>query len=91
MINAINLIESEYAVTTAPAVVHKKRRGQSDAYHRRVQKKWNKRYGTTMKPAAYVIDGSAVGFLFGRRNAMFPAFIVAHPELAAVLRNVGHD
>jgi hypothetical protein len=37
-----------------PARWHKKRRNQSEAYHRRVQKKWNKRFGTG--PAALLIN-----------------------------------
>ncbi len=30
---------------TMPRRIHKKRRGQSEAYHRRIQKKWTKRFG----------------------------------------------
>lgn len=46
-----------------PARRHKKRRNQTEAYHRRVQKKWLKRFGT-VEPA-FLVD---VDKLFGFRE-----------------------
>jgi hypothetical protein len=40
-----------------PVRVHKKRRNQSEAYHRRIQKKWTKRYGTA--PAVVLMNREA--------------------------------
>lgn len=48
----MRVIESVFA--RAPARRHKKRRGMSEAYHRRIQKKWNKRFGYV--PAALLLN-----------------------------------
>lgn len=50
----MRVIESPHA--RMPAKVHKRRGGMSEAYHRRIQKKWNKRFGYV--PAAFFIDAS---------------------------------
>ena len=78
---ALRVRESQYATKTEPTMAHKKRRNQSEAYHRRVQKKWTKRWGTKQVPCAYLIDNAAIG-LPGRT-------LVAHPLHMAALRNMG--
>ena len=70
--------ESPMALQTVPTKRHKKRRNQTEAYHRRVQKKWTKRHGTKQVPAAYVIDNSVIG---GRGKTL-----VAHPSIVASLK-----
>lgn len=47
-------------------------------YHRRVQKKWNKRYGMFASPAVYMIDARLIGL--GGRQTM-----IAHPDILAAL------
>ena len=76
---------SHMATTTEPNKVHKRRRGQTKAYHARIQKKWNKRFGTQQVPGAYLIDGRAIG-LFG---VDFGKTLVVHPSLTAKLRRAG--
>ncbi len=78
---ALQVRESQYATRTEPTRLHKKRRNQSAAYHRRVQKKWVKRWGTKQVPCAYLIDNGVLG-LPGRT-------LVAHPQHIAALRNLG--
>ena len=75
--------ESPLAMQTVPVKRHKKRRNQTEAYHRRVQKKWNKRHGTKQVPVAYMIDNTALGG-YGQT-------LVAHPSIVARLKtpNVG--
>jgi hypothetical protein len=41
-----------------PVRVHRKRRWMSESYHRRIQKKWNKRFGTA--PAAVLMNRDAL-------------------------------
>jgi hypothetical protein len=48
----------ESPLARMPARVHKRRRGMSEAYHRRVQKKWNKRFGYV--PAAFFVDSRKI-------------------------------
>lgn len=69
--------ESPLALQTVPVKQHKKRRNQT-AYHRRVQKKWTKRYGTKQVPAAYVLDNRQIG---GHGQTL-----VAHPSIVASLK-----
>ena len=38
--------ENSLATRTEPVMAHKHRHGQTEAYHKRIQKKWTKRYGT---------------------------------------------
>lgn len=40
---------------------HKRRKGQSLAYHLRVQKKWTKRYGTKKVPCILLLNNSVIG------------------------------
>lgn len=70
--------ESPIALQAVPVKRHKKRRNQTEAYHRRVQKKWTKRHGTKQVPAAYMIDNSAIGG-YGQT-------LVAHPSIVARLK-----
>lgn len=74
------IVSSPLATRSVPVRVHKKRRNQSDAYHRRVQKKWTKRFGTKLVPSSYLIDNQAIGGT-GRT-------LVMHPELVARLQRL---
>lgn len=65
--------ESSFAVKPGPIKVHKRRRSQTEAYHRRVQKKWTKRHGVRQVPCVYVVDNASFG---GSGCTMY-----AHPSL----------
>lgn len=54
----VRVFEHPLCNRIVPNKVHKRRRGQSAAYHRRVQKKWNKRYGTHEEQVAFFINSS---------------------------------
>ena len=58
---ALRIVESPMAVQSVPKRAHKKRRNQTEAYHRRIQKKWTKRFGMKQVPCAYQIDGGRYG------------------------------
>lgn len=77
LLSGIRVMESPYAYVSEPIKKHKRRSNQSAAYHRRVQKKWTKRFGTNQVPCAYMINGSAIGLDF---NGM-----VVAPEVARSL------
>lgn len=49
----IRLQVSAYAGTRVPRVAHA--RGRKPSYHARIQKKWNKRFGFTFIPGAFVL------------------------------------
>ena len=61
----MRVVESPLAMQTvsAPKRAHKKRRNQTEAYHRRIQKKWTKRFGVSVKqvPCVYQVDGGRYG------------------------------
>ena len=57
---ATRITQSPLACTVKPNRSHKHRWRQSVAYHRRIQKKWTKRFGTTTVPAAYMINGGTL-------------------------------
>lgn len=69
------IVSNPLATTSVPVRKHKKRRNQSEAYHRRVQKKWTKRFGVKLVPSAYMVDERAIGGS-GR-------VLVVHPDLVA--------
>lgn len=48
--------------TTVPNRKHKKTRHQTEAYHKRIQKKWNKRFGTREQWHALVMDPGLLQF-----------------------------
>jgi len=67
--------------TIEPVRKHKRSRHQTDAYHKRIQKKRNKRYGTVKVPYAVLIDPAATHlYMLGGKQ-----FIVSKRG-AAVLR-----
>ena len=70
--------QSPLAMRTVPVKAHKLRHAQTEAYHKRIQKKWTKRYGTKQVPCAYMIDNTYLGG-FGRT-------LVTHPSLLHGLR-----
>lgn len=72
--------ESPLALQAVPVKRHKKRRNQTEAYHRRVQKKWTKRHGTKQVPAAYLLDSR----VFGGHGQV----LVAHPSIVARLKKL---
>lgn len=55
------IIASSHCTTRVPVRRHKRRKGQSRAYHERVQKKWIKRFGLEEKPTAYQVNRSFLG------------------------------
>lgn len=61
--------ESPWCVEDTPNQVHVKKPWMSEAYHKRIQKKWIKRFGTYNKPAC---------FLMGDRLVMHPEIKSAH-------------
>jgi hypothetical protein len=77
---AMQIVESRECVrkTNDPARPHKRPRWMSAAYHRRVQKKWLKRWGYRQEPCAYKIDPRAPAQLG-------EPYLVTHPRLAAKL------
>lgn len=79
----IRIHESPLAVTHESVRKHKRTRHQTEAYHRRIQKKWRKRYGTIEVPAVFMIDPSAAG-LYGFGGQRY----IAHPKLMGVIRNL---
>lgn len=76
----VKIVESPYATRTIPKRTHKKRRNQSASYHRRIQKKWNKRYGMKTEQCAFVIDNRFLGG-FGQT-------LVMQPHHAAMIRGL---
>lgn len=62
MFNGMRVSVSELALRTEPVRRHKwRKRTQSKAYHKRVQKKWEKRWGVVRAPCAYFLaDGRLV-------------------------------
>ena len=77
----ISIIEHPLATMTFPNREHRRRRWMSDGYHRRIQKKWNKRFGTHQEPCAIFMSPGAVG-LPGRDS------LIIHPERIAMIRNL---
>lgn len=75
------ILENPLATNQVPARAHKRRRNQTEAYHRRVQKKWLKRFGTKSVPGAYLMDAR-----FAMPWAAPGRIVVCHPEIAKLLR-----
>jgi len=49
-VGGIPVILSPYAEALVPARKHEIKSWMRESYHRRIQKKWNKRFGTTLEP-----------------------------------------
>ena len=81
VIGGVPVVESYLACTSTYVKVHKKRRNQTVRYHRRVQKKWGKRFGFKTEPGAYMTDASVLGSGVGK-------LMVVHPTIMAKLRGM---
>lgn len=68
--------ESRFAVTREPARKHEKKAGQSDNYHRRITKKWLKRFGQRAVPCMYRLGPQITG----------REVLLIHPELMPKLK-----
>jgi len=55
------IVNDMFTQQEKPIRVHKKRRNQSESYHRRISKKWLKRYGTKPEEFAYLINDGYCG------------------------------
>lgn len=77
----MKVIESPLAYMSQPNRVHKRRRWMRDSYHRRVQKKWTKRYGTHQVPCAIFMSPRAVGL-------GWPDMMMLPPWHIGLLKNV---
>lgn len=66
----MKIVQSVLAVEQVSAKIHKQSRSMSNSYHKRVQKKWDKRFGYIFVPSAYVTSDA----------------IIAHPEVAKRLK-----
>lgn len=51
------VVNDEMCVFYAPSKNHRKTKRMSDRYHRRVQKKWNKRFGLVRNDHSYFVKG----------------------------------
>lgn len=69
----VRVFSTPHAMVRTPAREHTKTRSMSDAYHKRVQKKWDKRYGVDWNPGMYQISNGD---------------IYAHPIIYEQLRNM---
>lgn len=67
------VLTNRLCTARAPVRVHKKRTNQTEAYHRRIQKKWIKRFGQKDVLTGFLIDNSFIG---GRGRTL-----VLHPDL----------
>ena len=57
--NGYRIVANELALeeTQEPKMVHNPRKGGGDNYHKRIQKKWIKRYGYVMIPCCFMMKG----------------------------------
>jgi hypothetical protein len=77
----VSVKESPLATQSTPVKKHKHRRGQSASYHRRVQKKWLKRFGSKHVPCMYMINDAWLGGS-GKMLVVHPAFMKSIKGLA---------
>jgi hypothetical protein len=77
LLNSVRVIESQYLDYQIPVREHFRRRTQSERYHRRIQKKWIKRFGR--KPCDHV-------FIFS--DPMYGQGIVASPQHVAMIKTL---
>ncbi len=78
----LRVVSSPLCEQPVPVRKHKKRRNQTEAYHRRVQKKWVKRFGIKTEHVAFMINPRIVGLWGAPMLAM-------HTNDIAMLRNIG--
>lgn len=69
--------ESAFLDCLIPVRQHVKRRTQSERYHKRIQKKWLKRFGRKQNDCVYMFS-----------DPMFGHGMIASPKHAVMIRNV---
>lgn len=79
MIFGTRVIQSELATRDGgQAKKFPKRKAKTEAHHRRMNKKWLKRYGTIREPAMYWLDPSLLG---DPHHRFASKVLVCHPSL----------
>lgn len=76
----VRVIDTDLCKRVVPVKRHTWRRNQSAAYHKRIQKKWAKRYGTKVETVAYFVSPAAAG-LYGMLD-----FFAMSPQSFGALR-----
>ena len=76
----IPIISHPLATMLVPNRRHKRRRWMSESYHRRIQKKWRKRFGTHEEACAFFMSPRAAGLI-----EMGQDVIYMHPKGIAIL------
>jgi hypothetical protein len=51
------VVDDKICLFNVPVREHRRRRWMSDQYHRRIQKKWTKRFGVTIQDHSYYVNG----------------------------------
>lgn len=78
LLGDIQIIENSVCERLVPSRPHIKQRTQSEAYHRRIDKKWLKRYGRKVEHVAYFFQDPLTG----------QQFTALGPRAIAMLRNL---
>lgn len=79
--------ESIHAVQRLQARVYPKRKAKNASHLRRMNKKWTRRYGFVLKPAAFMMDTSCLTLGFGNVGRPGRQILFVHPDLMAVARS----
>lgn len=72
--------ESPFLDCLIPVRQHVKRRTQSERYHKRIQKKWLKRFGRKQNDCVYMFS-----------DPMFGQGLITSPQHAVMIRNVARQ
>lgn len=87
LFNGMKVISNPLCTTEEPVRVHIQKGTQRQAYHDRIQKKWNKRFGTKRVPGMYIMNQSYFtgSFEYGGGSEKV---IIAHPVIIAQMKNI---
>lgn len=88
LFNGMKVISNPLCTTEEPVRVHIMKGTQRQAYHDRIQKKWNKRFGTKRVPGMYIMNQSYFtdgNFGYGGSSEKV---IVAHPTIVERMKNI---
>lgn len=75
-------VNDHLCMMESPKMYHRKSKRMSEAYHKRIQKKWNKRYGVDSVDHSYLVNG--VMMVSSRTMAAIKNGIGAHALLEQI-------
>jgi len=87
-LSGVKVVESTFCLDRKPIRKHIKKSWMRETYHKRIQKKWDKRFGYVETPAVFMIQAPNYSMCRGLNEVSLGGeqILSIHPELTAKVK-----